>query len=184
MIITKEYIASVDPKVHEKYSPNFHKFLSRLPAYLKERGLEFYIRQYKADGEEESGQTTLGYVGDNGRHTEVNLMRVLCDRVMPRNVSSLVMPRNVSSLLGTVYDPDGTMSWTELPGLWEEYQRIGRCAFDPEHRMSFLDWYKQERWDFKSDGHRTCNWCGLQQVIKKIRRVVYDSVWCNQKFKK
>ena len=173
MIITKEYIASVDPKVHEKYSPNFHKFLSRLPAYLKERGLEFYIRQYKADGEEESGQTTLGYVGDNGRHTEVNLMRVLCARVMPRNVSSL---------LGTVYDPDKNMTWTPFPEMWADYMRSGRCAFDPHHNRSFSN--NMNRWDFKDGTHRTCNWCGLQQVSKKIRRVVYDSVWCNQKFSK
>lgn len=176
MIITKEYVASVDPKVHEKYSPNLHKFLSRLPAYLKERGLEFYIRQYKADGESEPGQLTLGYPEKHiVSHTEVRLLNVLCaDR----------MTRNVSAMLTTTYDPDGTMSWTELPGLWEEYQRIGRCAFDPEHRMSFRDWYRQERWDFKSNGHRTCNWCGLQQVIKKIRRVVYDSVWCDKPSKK
>ena len=176
MIITKEYIASVDPKVHEKYSPNFHKFLSRLPAYLKERGLEFYIRQYKADGESEPGQLTLGYPEKHiVSHTEVRLLNVLCaDR----------MTRNVSAMLTTTYDPDGTMSWTELPGLWEEYQRIGRCAFDPEHRMNFRDHYKMARWDFKSNGHRTCNWCGLQQVIKKIRRVVYDSVWCDKPSKK
>ena len=71
-----------------------------------------------------------------------------------------------------------------IVGLWEEYQRIGRCAFDPEHRMNFRDWYHLARWDFKDVTHRTCNWCGLQQVSKKVRRVVYDSVWYNQKFSK
>ena len=176
MIITKEYIASVDPKVHEKYSLNFHKFLSRLPNYLKERGLEFYSRLYKADNESEPAEITLGFARpDLSTHTEVRLFKILCQHYMCRDSEAM---------LTTTYDPDGTMSWTELAGLWEEYQRIGRCAFDPEHRMSFRDWYRQERWDFKSNGHRTCNWCGLQQVIKKIRRVVYDSVWCDKPSKK
>ena len=173
MIITKEYIASVDPKVHEKYSPNFYKFLSRLPAYLKEGKLEFYIRQYKADGESEPGQLTLGYVGDNEGHTEVRVIQVLClSRV----------PREVSRMFSTVYDPDKNMTWTPFPELWADYTRVGRCAFDPHHNRSFSN--NMNRWDFKDGTHRTCNWCGLQQVSKKIRRVVYDSVWRNQKFSK
>ena len=173
MIITKEYIASVDPKVHEKYSPNFYKFLSRLPAYLKEGKLEFYIRQYKADGESEPGQLTLGYAGDSEGHTEVRVIQVLClSRV----------PREVSRMFNTVYDPDKNMTWTPFPEMWADYMRCGRCAFDPHHNRSFSN--NMNRWDFKDADHRTCNWCGLQQVRKKIRRVVYDSVWCDKPSKK
>ena len=176
MIITKEYIASVDPKVHEKYSPNFHKFLSRLPNYLKEGKLEFFRRKYSENVEDAPGQITVGYPEDHVvSHTEVRLLSILCaDR----------MSRDVSTMLTTTYNPEGMMSWEGLPSMWEEYQRIGRCVFDPEHRMNFRDHHKMARWDFKDAAHRTCNWCGLQQVSKKIRRVVYDSVWRNQKFSK
>lgn len=174
MTITKEYIASVDPKVHEKYSPNFHKFLSRLPAYLKEGKLEFFRRKYSENVEDAPGQITVGYPEDHVvSHTEVRLISILCaDR----------MPRDVSTMLTTTYNPEGTLSWEGLSSLWEEYQRCGRCAFDPHHNRSFSN--NMSRWDFKDADHRTCNWCGLQQVSKKIRRVVYDSVWCNQKFSK
>jgi len=42
---------------------------------------------------------------------------------------------------------------------WSEYERIGRCAWDKNHRISMIG--DENRYSVSEDGKtRQCNWCG------------------------
>ena len=64
-----------------------------------------------------------------------------------------------------------------VPGFWEEYLRIGRCAIDPDHQESFQG---NQRFEILSDGTttiRTCRWCGHKQTQVLTPRTVFDESW-------
>lgn len=59
----------------------------------------------------------------------------------------------------------------EVDGFWDEYERVGRCAIDPEHNHYFLS--RDGRFSENGD-ERTCKWCGATQqrerYVQRIKR--------------
>jgi hypothetical protein len=60
-----------------------------------------------------------------------------------------------------------------VPDFWGNYMRVGRCAIDPAHELTFSG---LDRFD-EHDNTRTCRWCGVQQYKERIQRIVYDERW-------
>ena len=63
---------------------------------------------------------------------------------------------------------------TELPDFWGEYERVGRCAIDPEHAHYFLS--RDGRYTETGDA-RTCKWCGAQHVRERYVEHVPRERW-------
>jgi len=59
-----------------------------------------------------------------------------------------------------------------VPGFWDEYRRIGRCAIDTEHKTYFFG--TDDRWEYGDDEHRACSWCGFEQ--ERRERVITKTV--------
>lgn len=57
----------------------------------------------------------------------------------------------------------GLLDMEPLSGLWENYLRIGLCAFDPLHEIVFVGRSRYE-FDREDPFRRTCRWCGLTQT--------------------
>ena len=54
------------------------------------------------------------------------------------------------------FPPGLGMKFEPIPDFWERYIKVGRCAFDPDHKSY------GERWESAGDT-RTCRWCGVVQ---------------------
>jgi hypothetical protein len=62
----------------------------------------------------------------------------------------------------------------EIPGFWDEYERVGRCAIDPEHAHYFLS--RDGRFAEEGDS-RTCKWCGAKHVRERYVEHVPRERW-------
>lgn len=56
----------------------------------------------------------------------------------------------------------------EVPGFWDSYLKIGRCAIDPEHNEHFLG---NNRYRVEGD-ERECLWCGARHQIETLTVMV------------
>jgi hypothetical protein len=141
--ITKQFLATIAPVVSGKYSKNLH-------AWLRVR-IGQNVVAYAADG----GTVYLSTLFDEGWLHGSQLMRVLT-----RGARETVW----------AYPPKHILDPLLLPDFWVDYERIGVCAIDKEHR-----WYS-ERWDEQGDT-RTCRWCGLAQSRVKWAETVQRERW-------
>lgn len=57
---------------------------------------------------------------------------------------------------------------------WQLYDKIGRCAFDADHKQYYQN--SEDRYT-EDGGKRTCNWCGAEQIKRSKERVVIDEWW-------
>jgi len=89
------------------------------------------------------GQHYDGYEGDND-FSGVQLMQVLC----------------MGSSANRACFPGGSQMLTEVSDFWNRYERVGRCAIDPNHQIMFVEFEKRFH---HVDGQRTCRWCS--QVV-------------------
>ena len=71
----------------------------------------------------------------------------------------------------------GRLPVTEMPDFWANYERIGRCIFDPKHMMGFS--HDATRW--KTDGDaRSCLWCGeCVQHLRRWQETIERAQWEN-----
>jgi hypothetical protein len=58
---------------------------------------------------------------------------------------------------------------------WAEYLKRGRCLMESTHDVGVQ--YDEARFAVVGEGHRRCNWCGLNQVLKTAERVVTEQRW-------
>ena len=69
--------------------------------------------------------------------------------------------------------PGAIMSLELVVDFWDRYLEVGRCAIDPAHQEHFQvgERYREH------DGHRTCLWCGAEQIKVMTPRTVVDESW-------
>lgn len=64
---------------------------------------------------------------------------------------------------------------TPVPGFWDEYARVGRCAIDTDHSRFFIG--DVTRWAENGDA-RSCKWCGNhRQVRRRWTETVKRECW-------
>lgn len=139
-------VASIAPQLASSFSPNLYRYMR------KQRSFARYITVFRSS---EDSTLWLGCIWD-GDFIGARLMQVLCH-------GSRTPTGCYSSLTPTL---------REVPGFWEQYLRLGRCAIDPEHRLSFTD----DRW-VQQGFSRKCLWCGHQQQLKVWSEPVQKSRW-------
>lgn len=69
---------------------------------------------------------------------------------------------------------------TLVEHFWPEYRRIGRCAIDPAHEISFIG--DDTRWSYSvARDQRSCLWCGeCTQVLETWTETITRSAWRNR----
>lgn len=96
----------------------------------------------------------IGYMCDGMLHG-VRLMEVLCSGTKAEVYCYLGFPQ-------------------EMPDFWHRYQEQGRCAIDTEHNRRFIG--DENRYVVDGDT-RTCQWCGVVQVLRRWQEVVEREEW-------
>lgn len=120
----------IDPKIHQKFSPNLFKYLRR---DRRKRGSFFNESTfYRRDGD-----LFFGILHDGD---------FIGNRVWP------ILCRGLKEH-GWCFACEGDL-FMEDPAFFASYLKIGRCALDPEHTMSFLN--SDSRYTATGD----CTWCG------------------------
>jgi hypothetical protein len=136
---------AIAPSNGAKFSPNLHSFLSMRRRRAALPRMRVYVDKDKT--------LWLGYFDDDC-FIGNRLMQVLCYGTKSETYAYL----NMRDLV-------------EVPNFWQDYQNIGRCAIDREHKHSFLG--DDTRWSHHGD-HRSCQWCGQakQQLQESVTKVV------------
>jgi len=127
-------LATIHPKKDEKFSPNLYRNLSR------NAGIARFGRVYR----DKNNTLWLGYI-DGNDFIGTKLMACLCDS-------------KCQTFCYNLHDIEIGTPLKEIKGFWKKYQKVGRCAIDPKHQISF----QGERWETtgKTKKTRSCKWCG------------------------
>ncbi|MCL4526433.1 MAG: hypothetical protein M1492_08060 [Gammaproteobacteria bacterium] len=139
-------LAAINPSNGLQFSPNLYRFLRKHGSTRAKTWRVF-----------RDGDNTL-WVGllDDGWLHGARLMGILCYGA--REQAWAHVPGSICDL-------------HEVPQFWTDYMRIGRCAIDPEHRMSFIG--DETRWSVHGN-ERSCLWCGnarqrLETWVEEVR---------------
>ncbi len=157
--LTPEFLASIHPEVHPRYSTNFYKWL----------------RWFSTVGH---GAPVAVYTDDSNEARNLIVGRLGEIIPMDNGESQWLDGRIIMEILrsdGKRQDSHEYFSdFTEIPKWLDNYQRIGRCLLDPKHEMQFIQ--TNTRWAYPtSDDERTCRWCGLE--FRKETVLKLSSVW-------
>jgi hypothetical protein len=136
---------TIDPSNGAKFSPNLHSFLSM----RRRRHTLQYMRVYV----DKDKTLWIGYF-DTDCFIGNRLMQVLCYGPKSETFAYVKMKDLV-----------------EVPNFWKNYQKVGRCAIDTEHKQYFVG--DDTRWSLQGD-HRSCQWCGRghQRLQQKVTQEV------------
>lgn len=137
-----DLVARIHPKHSPAYSKNLHLWLKAQgragDTLFKAREGSRLADTYGADATF-IGQPYCDYEGD-ADFSGALLIQVLC---MGRSVVR-------SCFAGAAVHA------VESEDFWTRYEKVGRCAIDPEHKLHFRD--DKHRFH-QVDGQQTCKWC-------------------------
>lgn len=164
IILTPEFLTSISPDTHKRYSPNFHKWLSR---HSKKLGAEIGV--YRSEGNAGAGFLHVGSL--QGTETTTGKMMIYGSHIM-----SILQYDN----RGIRPQPRGHLRhWQEEANWFSEYQRIGRCLLDPRHDMWISREDEEARWVYSEPAdnprERVCQWCGKLFQERTVYRP--EKVW-------
>ncbi len=145
-------LSKIHPKVHSRYSPNLHKWLKS-----RTQGSAGFLLEHIKVYRHPNGVLYIGHKD--------------ADNSAWLNGSKLNEVLSFGSKAG-VWAYSGMQNVPELSDFWESYERIGRCAIDPDHATYFTN--DPKRWAVNGT-HRECLWCGNhRQVLEKkvLRRTI------------
>ena len=152
MDLSPEFLETIRPKTKkghsDKYSYNLYKYLLDKPYRSKVYcGVDPYV----------GGKHKVYFLGfydndSNGWFYGAKLMSILCGRDTMY-----------------AYPPNVAKDFSVEKNFYDEYARIGRCLWDPDHEGWMQD--DKERLTYSEDGNtRVCNWCGSVQA-KEVKQV-------------
>lgn len=146
-------IADIDPKLSEKYSPNLFKWLRKWDLAIDKDG-NIQVGVYR--------NLNHLYIGHliNGDFIGSRMSRVLCNGSKER-----------------IWSSEG-FDFEEVPGFWQDYKEIGRCAIDKDHEIYFIG--DKDRYRETEDGKsRQCQWCGELQHRHDVTVVKTRTEWAS-----
>lgn len=147
-------LANIDPKHHERYSPNLFRWLKKNPIQA----------QHAQVWRDQNGDLWIGYNDDDIFLIGTRLVHVLS--------------HGVKSDTGAYPLRGFTGGLTLIEDFWTRYMEIGRCAIDAPHQHHFLN--ATNRFiSTEKDQIRTCRWCGQKQILRTKSRTVIDRTWVN-----
>lgn len=135
--------------VGEKYSPNLNNWLGK----NQRRSAPSVFRW-------QEGGHYIGWREDDGWFSGTRMMAVLCDGRKAQIYAHV---------------PEWGSKLIEVPDFWERYAKIGRCAIDEAHKISFIG--DETRWAVDGDT-RECLWCGnCRQTLLRWQETVDHKAW-------
>jgi len=150
----------IDPKINSAYSYNLYKWLQR---HQSTKQFEIY-------------ESSLG--GELYHNLFIGTYNICgcCSDVFTgykiKNI--LIGDKGINSY--------PSLSLKHRPDIEEAYLKIGRCAFDIDHKIIFADNDRYKLNEFKNI--RTCNWCGHKQekhtYIEVIENKRTEWIECRQ----
>lgn len=141
-------LALIAPACGPQYSPNLYQWLRS----QRNKRRAWAMRVYRQDND------TL-WIGilDGRELIGSRLMAVLCHG----------MKETTMAYQG--------IDAVEVPGFWARYTATGRCAFDTDHSMHFIN--DESRWAVHGEA-RDCQWCGNHsQTFKRWTESVERERW-------
>ncbi len=143
-------LSVIDPKNGKKYSPNIFRFLKKISKRYGLQEIGVYIDNQKTKW--------IGILRDDGWFSGCRLTAVLCYGAKEQ-----------------IYAHPNITGLREINDFWNEYERIGRCAIDPEHQMFFID--DNSRWLINGN-ERKCIWCdSCMQSLTKVKKMIAINKW-------
>ena len=135
-------IKKCNPKLSNKYSVNFHRWLTKneKEKSIFSLGSPLAYRPFR----DEHDEIWMGFIDDNNSFVGVKV----------RNIMLFGAKRQCGSFLGL------GSKMKPYPDFFSEYEKIGRCLFDKDHR-DFME-NNEGRFDEK-DGFKKCGWCGWER---------------------
>jgi hypothetical protein len=151
-MIAAELLPLISPKLHPRYSPNLHAWISK---HWKRTPHPIVVTNPTDYG------LYIGLMHEDGWMSGTSLNAVLCNGVKEKTWA--MMPNHSGVKAGI----DETF--------WGSYIKNGRCAIDRDHGVHFVG--DQTRW--KAYGNiRECQWCSNHtQVKKEWTETVEHSAW-------
>lgn len=145
----------------DKYSLNLHKWLRKQHEHY--RGAFFSpwssvdgSMDYSDKAKHSPSHIYIGWLDEDGYLTGSRLAQIIC---------------NGTKADTWAFAPE--MAFEELPGFWEEYDRLGKCSFDPDHWL----YMNKERYEETGEGKRRCLWCGREEILHVFEEVVQRQKW-------
>lgn len=152
-------LKDIDPKKHSKYSLNLYKFLKRRARELPNLELSQVFPDIFQDNE--TKLLWIGWLEERQWFHGCRLNGVLCNH--KTQTFAFYVPQHFKHGL------------TKLPGFWDEYRQIGRCAIDSDHEIAFVG--EETRWKTEGD-KRECLWCGnFTQILVIQHKVIERRRW-------
>ncbi|MBP8275317.1 MAG: hypothetical protein KAX55_00290 [Propionivibrio sp.] len=150
-------LRDISPAKHPGFSPNLYRYLKRHGHFYRDGGvLDCAYRVKEGTRLAEfcgAGTVMLGFL-DDGDFIGSRMMSVLCNGVGSERFC---------------YPGSAVI----IPGFWDQYLKVGRCAIDPEHKEHFVG---VDRFDVSGE-RRVCRWCGAVQRRVVTPRTVFDESW-------
>lgn len=129
----------VSPQRGEKFSPNLHRWLKH------RNNWRLAQRVYR----DRDGTLWIGWFDEEDWFYGARLFEVL----------------GFGAQTTTGAYPNLRRQLQEIEDFWPQYQAVGRCAIDPDHKVLFID--DHLRWHAVGDS-RTCTWCNnARQVLSR-----------------
>ncbi len=143
------------PDLDPKYSPNFYRFLTS----RKRRLFAAYSTGYR----HEDGSIWFGHIDPDSQtwFTGCQIMRIFCVGAGAEIFAHVGLAKHL----------------TPIPDFWELYREKGRCAIDPEHKISFVG-DEASRYAYQGDV-RTCRNCGAKHRRVRHEEVVVSETWAS-----
>lgn len=148
---TKLTLKAIHPSLSPAFSPNLHSWMRGKRKLFENGAVDVTVFRIKAGslfaeryGDYPAATLMIGYVHD-GDFVGARLMRVL----------------GVGNEASSACFVGCGDSMEVLPDFWQNYRRIGRCAIDPDHEISFHG----DRYQVAGE-IRECLWCAARHQIE------------------
>lgn len=129
------HLEEINPKNHEKYSENLYKWLKKNKNFLPGVNVYKNIKENKL------------YIGCFNETHDTNFWGAGLNAVLCKMSNDLFRLHEIL-----------ISDFVVIENFWEDYIKIGRCAIDVDHTMSFLN--SDNRWKYTNDGNtKSCTWC-------------------------
>lgn len=150
-------LRNIEPGRRPGFSPNLYRYLKSHGHFFRDGGvLDCAYRVTAGTRLAEccgAGTMMIGYMYD-GDFIGSRIMSALCNGAQAERFCY----------------PAGA---EVIPGFWDMYLKVGRCAIDPAHTEQFSG---GDRFEVSGD-ERVCRWCGAVQHRVVKPRIVFDEFW-------
>lgn len=150
-------LKDIAPNVNPAFSPNLHQWVGKHSHFHPDGTTPDTVWRVRTGASIDlpAGTLFIGHV-DGEYFSGSRLVSVLCNGRKEMRWAFVRLAEHLE----------------EFEDFWGQYKRLGRCAIDPDHRITFLG----DRWH-EEGSTRTCLWCGNTQQQERWTEEVERTRW-------